>query len=52
MYGNKVGVRMTMGFTVPIVEWIEAGGIVKYKVLMDSELGLLADENGNLVVFN
>ena len=52
MYGNKVGVRMTMVFTVPIVEWIEAGGIVKYKVLMDSELGLLADENGNLVVFN
>ena len=52
MYGDKVGVRMTMGFTVPIVEWIEAGGIVKYKVLMDSELGLLADENGNLVVFN
>lgn len=49
---GRVAARLSMSFTVPTVEWVESGGLIKYRVLMDRELGILADENGSIIVFN
>ena len=43
---------MTLSFTIPVVSWVDAGGTSMYRVLLDNDLGLLADENGNVIVFN
>lgn len=50
--GGRVAATLSLSFTVPMVEWIDAGGTIRYRVLMDYELGLLADENGSIIVFN
>lgn len=50
--GGRVGARMTLSFTIPVVSWVDAGGTSMYRVLLDNDLGLLADENGNVIVFN
>lgn len=49
---GRIGATLSLSFTVPTVEWIDAGGTIRYRVLMDHELGLLADENGSIIVFN
>lgn len=50
--GGRVAATLSLGFTVPVVEWIDAGGTMRYMVLKDADLGLLADENDNIVVFD
>lgn len=49
---NQVGVRFTISFVAPVVSWVDAGGDVRYRVLKDPDLGLLADEEGRIIVFN
>ena len=49
---NQIGVRFTISVVVPVVSWIDAGGDVRYRVLKDPDLGLLADEQGRIIVFN
>lgn len=49
---DEIGVRFTISLVVPVVSWIDAGGDVRYRVLKDPDLGLLADENGKVIVFN
>lgn len=50
--GGRIAATLSISFTVPVVEWIDAGGTIRYRVLMDNELGLIADENGKVIVFN
>lgn len=50
--GGRVAATLSLGFTVPVVEWIDAGGTMRYMVLMDADFGLLTDENDNIVVFD
>ena len=49
---NRIGVRFTISVVAPVVGWIDAGGDVRYRVLKDTDLGLLADEQGRIIVFN
>lgn len=49
---NQIGVRFTISFMAPVVSWVDAGGDVRYRVLKDPDLGLLADEQGRIIVFN
>lgn len=49
---NQIGVRFTISFVAPVVSWVDAGGDVRYRVLKDPDLGLLADEQGRIIVFN
>lgn len=49
---NRVMVRFTVAFVAPVVSWVDAGGEIRYRVLKDSDLGLLADEQGRIIVFN
>ena len=49
---TDIAVRFTISFVVPVVTWVDTGGVTRYRVLMDKELGLLADENGRIIVFN
>lgn len=49
---KQIGVRFTISLVAPVVSWVDAGGDVRYRVLKDSELGLLADEQGRIIVFN
>ena len=49
---NRIGARFTISVVVPVVSWIDAGGDVRYRVLKDPDLGLLADEQGRIIVFN
>ena len=50
--GNQIGVRFTISVTAPVVSWIDAGGDTRYCILKDPDLGLLADEEGRIIVFN
>lgn len=50
--GNRIGARFTISVVAPVVSWIDAGGDVRYCVLKDPDLGLLADEQGRIIVFN
>lgn len=50
--GGRVAATLSLGLTIPVVEWIDAGGTVRYMVLRDADFGLLADENDNIVVFD
>ena len=50
--GGRVGASMTLSFTIPVISWVDAGGTTMYRVLLDNDLGLLGDENGNVIVFN
>lgn len=49
---GRIAATLSLSFTVPVVEWIDDGGTIRYRVLMDNELGLIADENGKVIVFN
>lgn len=49
---NRIGARFTISVVAPVVSWIDAGGDVRYCVLKDPDLGLLADEQGRIIVFN
>jgi len=49
---NRIGARFTISVVAPVVSWIDAGGDVRYRVLKDPDLGLLADEQGRIIVFN
>lgn len=50
--GGRVAATLSLGLTIPVVEWIDAGGTMRYMVLMDADFGLLTDENDNIVVFD
>lgn len=49
---NGVSAKFTITFVAPVVSWVDAGGEVRYRVLKDPDLGLLADEQGRIIVFN
>lgn len=49
---NRIGVRFSLTLVAPVVSWIDAGGDLRYRVLRDKDFGLLADENGRIIVFN
>lgn len=49
---DSVAVRFTLSLVIPVVSWVDAGGDVRYTVLVDRELGILADEEGRIIVFN
>lgn len=49
---NQIGVRFTISFVAPVISWVDAGGDVRHRVLKDPDLGLLADEQGRIIVFN
>lgn len=49
---NRIAVRFSISFTVPVVTWIDSGGITRYRVLRDKELGILADEEKRIITFN
>lgn len=49
---DEIGVRFTISLVIPVVSWVDAGGDVRYRVLKDPDMGLLADESGKVIVFN
>lgn len=49
---NRIGIRFSLTLVAPVVSWIDAGGDLRYRVLRDKDFGLLADENGRIIVFN
>lgn len=49
---NNIAVRFSISLVLPVVSWIDAGGDVRYRVLKDPDHGLLADEQGRIIVFN
>lgn len=49
---NDIMVRFTISLVIPVVSWVDTGGVTRYRVLQDKSLGLLADEQGRIIVFN
>lgn len=49
---SSIAVRFSLSLTAPVVTWIDSGGITRYRVLKDKELGILADEEGRIITFN
>ena len=49
---TKIATRFTLALTVPVVTWVDAGGTTDIRVLLDPDLGVLADEEGNVIQFN
>lgn len=49
---NQVAVRFSLSIVVPVVTWVDTGGVRRYRVLKDKELGILADEQGRIITFN
>lgn len=49
---DQIATRFTISLVVPVVSWVDSGGIRRYRVLRDKNLGLLADEQGRIIVFN
>lgn len=49
---NQVAVRFAISLVAPVVSWVDAGGDTRYRVLKDKDLGVLADEEGRIIVFN
>lgn len=49
---DQIGVRFTISLVAPVVSWVDAGGDTRYRVVKDKELGILADEQGRILVFN
>lgn len=50
-WGNSVGAKFSIKLVIPVVTWA-SGAVNIYTVLGDIQLGLLADENGNVIVLN
>lgn len=49
---TQIGVRFTISLVAPVVSWVDAGGDIRYRVVKDKDLGVLADEQGRILVFN
>lgn len=49
---NQIAVRFILSVIAPVVSWIDAGGTTRSRVVKDKNLGLLADEQGRILVFN
>lgn len=51
---NECAAQFTITLVCPVVTWVDKGGITRYRVLWDNRgtNGLLADEKGNILVFN
>lgn len=49
---SRIAVRFSLSLTAPVVTWVDAGGITRYRVLKDKEFGILADEEGRIITFN
>lgn len=49
---GRVATRFTVTLVAPVVSWVDMGGDTRYRVLRDNDLGVLADENGKLIIFN
>lgn len=49
---DSIAVRFSISLVLPVVSWVDAGGDVRYRVLKDPDHGLLADEQGRIIVFN
>lgn len=49
---NQIGVRFTISLVAPVVSWVDAGGDIRYRVVKDPALGILADQDGRILVFN
>lgn len=49
---TQIGVRFTVSLVAPVVSWVDAGGDIRYRVVKDSGLGVLADEQGRIIAFN
>lgn len=49
---TQIGVRFTISLVAPVVSWVDAGGDIRYRVVKDSDLGILADEQGRIITFN
>jgi len=49
---DNIAARFSISLVLPVVSWIDAGGDVRYRVLKDPDHGLLADEQGRIIVFN
>lgn len=49
---DSIAVRFTLSLVIPVISWVDAGGDVRYTVLVDRDLGILADEKGRIIVFN
>lgn len=48
---NDIMVRFTISLVIPVVSWVDTGGIMRYTVLEDKELGVLTDEQGRIITF-
>lgn len=49
---DSIMTRFTITLVAPVMSWVDAGGDLRYRVLKDKDLGVLADENGKVIVFN
>lgn len=49
---GRVAARFEITLVAPAVSWMDAGGDTRYLVVEDPGSGLLADESGNILVFN
>jgi hypothetical protein len=49
---SRVASRFTVSLTVPVVTWINAGGEIQMRILLDTDLGFLSDENKNIIAIN
>jgi len=49
---TKIVSRFSIALTVPAVTWIDAGGETQWRVLLDSDFGYIADENGKVIIIN
>lgn len=50
-WGEKPGAFFSLKLCIPVVTW-ESGSSSIYTVLQDEVLGLLSDENGNILILN
>lgn len=49
---SQIATRFTVSLVAPVVSWVDAGGDTRWTVLRGSDTGLLADEEGRILVFN
>jgi hypothetical protein len=49
---RQIATRFTISLVAPVVSWVDAGGDTRWIVLRGSDTGLLADEEGRVLVFN
>lgn len=49
---RQIATRFSVSLVIPTISWVDTGGVTRYTVLRDRDRGILADENGNIIVFN